>query len=413
MTPRKRKSRIYWREQGGARRAWFDGRDYADVGGRREPLVASGERAATTDPDVATQLAAERLQELETARRQRAFHGGRAVETQLGAFARLHLIAKKKAGKVTDEWLALAELSLNRAIAYFGAEREMDTLRVSDVRGWLGWLEAFTTPRKRRLGAGTVRHHLNALSNLYRRAQEEEVVIPGYNPVAALMEQPAGPRREARWIEIHDAALILEAARQMRPLGGTTLDSEAIARLRAEWAGGRYPSKHAAAAAYGVSDVVIGRILRGEVQAAAAIDAAATAHVLVAIFLLTGSRFREVAGLELDDVSFDRKTITVRPNRWRGLKTRTSHRVIPLWPQLEAILRAWVFGPRLERGGSLLVPSWSTRGEERRLRDIHRMLDRVAKRAGLGAGELRSKAFRHTYCAARLQTLDRGAPVSI
>ena len=28
-------------------------------------------------------------------------------------------------------------------------------------------------------------------------------------------------------------------------------------------------------------------------------------------------------------------------------------------------------------------------------------------------GELRSKAFRHTYCAARLQTLDRGAPVSI
>jgi hypothetical protein len=52
-------------------------------------------------------------------------------------------------------------------------------------------------------------------------------------------------------------------------------------------------------------------------------------------------------------------------------------------------------------------------GDERRLRDIHRLLDRVAKRAGLDAGELRSKAFRHTYCAVRLQTLDRGAPVSI
>jgi hypothetical protein len=50
---------------------------------------------------------------------------------------------------------------------------------------------------------------------------------------------------------------------------------------------------------------------------------------------------------------------------------------------------------------------------KRRIRDIHRLLDRVAKRAGLGAGELRSKAFRHTYCAARLQTLDRGAPVSL
>ena len=107
-----------------------------------------------------------------------------------------------------------------------------------------------------------------------------------------------------------------------------------------------------------------------------------------------------------------RRRPTVRPNRWHGLKTRTSHRVIPIWPQLEAILRAWVFGPRLERGGSLLVPSWTVRGEERRLRDIHRLLDRVAKRAGLAAGELRSKAFRHTYCAARLQMLDRGASAS-
>jgi integrase len=94
-----------------------------------------------------------------------------------------------------------------------------------------------------------------------------------------------------------------------------------------------------------VSDVVIGRILRGEVEATVATDDAAHAHVLVAIFLLTGCRFREVAGLELDDVSFDPKTITVRPNRWRGLKTPTSHRVIPLW----GFTRTWATsgtGPR-------------------------------------------------------------------
>jgi hypothetical protein len=135
MTPRKRKSRIYWRVQGAARRAWFDGRDYSAVGGGREPLIAPGERFATTDPDVATQLAAERLAELETARRGRAFHGGRAVETQLGAFARLHLIAKKKSGKFTDQWLESSELFLQRAVAYFGRERELDTIRVSHVRG--------------------------------------------------------------------------------------------------------------------------------------------------------------------------------------------------------------------------------------------------------------------------------------
>ena len=77
------------------------------------------------------------------------------------------------------------------------------------------------------------------------------------------MEKPAGPRREALWLEIHDAALILEAARQLRPLGGTTLDAEAIARLRADWAAGECPSKRAAGRAYGGSDVIVGRILRG------------------------------------------------------------------------------------------------------------------------------------------------------
>ena len=33
----------------------------------------------------------------------------------------------------------------------------------------------------------------------------------------------------------------------------------------------------------------------------------------------------------------------------------------------------------------------------------------AAGRAGWAAGDIRSKMFRHTYCAARLQTLDQGA----
>jgi hypothetical protein len=44
--------------------------------------------------------------------------------------------------------------------------------------------------------------------------------------------------------------------------------------------------------------------------------------------------------------------------------------------------------------------------------DVRNLLDRVARRAGLEPGEIRTKAFRHTYCATRLQTLDQGAPVS-
>jgi integrase len=47
------------------------------------------------------------------------------------------------------------------------------------------------------------------------------------------------------------------------------------------------------------------------------------------------------------------------------------------------------------------------------LTDFRKVLDMVAVRAGWKPGEIRSKMFRHTYCAARLQTLDQGAPVSL
>jgi hypothetical protein len=47
------------------------------------------------------------------------------------------------------------------------------------------------------------------------------------------------------------------------------------------------------------------------------------------------------------------------------------------------------------------------------LTDVRKLLDRLAERAGRARGEIRTRLFRHTYCAARLQTLDAGAPVSI
>src|SRR5712664_2416172 len=51
-------------------------------------------------------------------------------------------------------------------------------------------------------------------------------------------------------------------------------------------------------------------------------------------------------------------------------------------------------------------------GEQAMLTDFRKLLDVVAVRAGWKPGEIRSKMFRHTYCAARLQTVDGGAPVS-
>jgi len=361
--PRRRTSRVFWREQGEKRRAYGDFRDYADVGGGRETLIVSGEKMATTDPDAAERVAGARLKELEAKRRVRGLQDEdeQYAPATLASVARDHLIKKKQTGKFADRYLGSVQKQLERARDYFGADRDLTTIKVKDVTAWLAHLAD-----THHVAGGTLRHHLNALSNLYRRAQADGYVPPGYNPAAAIMEKPSAAREEARWMEPPDAALLLEAARTYR-------------------------------------------VKRKDI-------AVPFMHELLATFLLTGGRRAEVLGLETSDVSFDRKTITFRPNTWRGLKTRTSHRVVPLWPQLEEVLRPYVFGGDGPHG-HLLFPSYRVlgsgeRGGEHLLEEPRKALDAIAERAGWKAGEIRTKMFRHSYCAARLQTLDKGAPVS-
>lgn len=116
-------------------------------------------------------------------------------------------------------------------------------------------------------------------------------------------------------------------------------------------------------------------------------------------------------------MSFSRGTVTFRENRWRRLKTATSARVVPLWPQLREALDAYLStrtaGVVLHDApaSSLLFPSFRS-GSEGRLVELRKIFDRVAIRGGWHAGEIRSRALRHTYCAARLMSLDGGAPVS-
>ena len=176
------------------------------------------------------------------------------------------------------------------------------------------------------------------------------------------MEKPVGDPDEAGWLEVSDAALLLESARTYRP----------------------DPDAHAA-----------------------------PLYPLIATFLLTGGRTSEVLGLELDDISFQRQRITFRPNQWRRLKSKNSRRGVPVWPQLKDILAAYFAEKEREGGlGRLVFPS-PLDGEEKPIKDFRKALDAVAGRCGWNKGEIRSRSqFRHTYCSARLQTLDGGAPVS-
>ncbi len=360
-------ARVYWRERGGMKRAYADLRAYADVGGRQEALVAPNERLATTDPAVAQDLLARRIRELDARRRGRVLHS-EGPRVSLADCARDYLLAKageinpKSGEPVTEQWMEGEELRLRRAIAHFGQDRPLEAIAVGSAREFDAALRV-QGPHWPALSGGTRRQHLNTLGALYRYAAERQLVPPGYNPIAAWRKKPTARRLEARWLEVPDAALLLEAARIHRP---------------AHAEGGRPPITFA--------------------------------YELLATLLLTGGRESEVLGLEVDDVSLERGVVTFRPNAWRRLKTATSHRSVPLWPQLREILKAYF--PRREReGGALLFPSFRT-GKEAMITDFRKVLDAIARRAGWAPGEIRSKMFRHTYCAARLQTLDQGAAVS-
>ena len=112
------------------------------------------------------------------------------------------------------------------------------------------------------------------------------------------------------------------------------------------------------------------------------------------------------------DLDFDRRLVAFRPNPWRrGKKGKTaaSERVVPMFPQLEAILRDYLMGRhlhlRLQFDTTLLLPSAHS---GRRLIEIRKMMDHVARRAGLSEGRYYATAFRKTFATAALQTLDDG-----
>lgn len=461
MPRRRRKGRIYWRERGSDRRAYADFRDYADVGGKREPLVPRGARIATSDSAVAEALVADRLKELQERRRNKNILGVERQST-LKEFAAHHLLQKARSGNVTDAWLHTAEMHLRAVVEFFGGPVDLRVIDPPAVGRFVQWLAMQpsgrgqacpecgtrgTSARNSRdplqwtcgkcqeqgrevmwhvsgLSPSTQRKYINTLSNLYRRAASEGYVLPGYNPVAAMLDKPTDGRKEARWLEVHEAALLLEAARP-RPPAPSDFAEVAHPRKRAFLVALAQTGTRAKAAELAGVDptLIYTPTWREDEQFQRAVARCSTRpradlaipreqlHAITATFLLTGGRKAEVLGLAVEDVSFDRRTVTFRPHPWRRLKTRTSHRTVPLWPQLEEILRGYIFGGHGPRPGGLLFPS--TRAEEPQpIKDLRKALDAVAERAGWAKGEIRTKMFRHTYCAARLQTLDHGAPIS-
>lgn len=367
MAPRKKRPKVrgpYWRKQrdGSPARAYGD---FRFLGGKREPLCPPGESFATTSEVDAARLYAVRLADLSEGT-------GRASPVTVkrhGTMARAvtQYVEHRRAGsKATPNWLNQTANFLGRAVAFFGADRQLRTIAAGDVAAWVVHLRSQESGRGGTFGEESIRKHLAALFGLFRRASREGWAPKGYNPVSEL-EKDERPGRDPSpdvWLEVHDAARLLEAARTYRP-------------------GKKDPRMQ-------------------------------LVYPLLAAWLLTGGRCAEVTGLDLKDLDFDRKIVHFRPNDWRRLKNAGSERVVPMWPQLEAALRGYLEGVhldlRLRFDTTLLFPS-PRNGQM--ILDVRKLIDGAAGRAGLREGLYRVTAFRKTYASARLQTLDSGAPVAM
>jgi integrase len=245
------------------------------VGGRYEALKPPGERWGTTDREIAVKLLADRIVQLEQRRRDR-YLLGRTNSATLAEYSVHHLRVKARSGNVRYETVAGNHRALGVFMDRVGADRPLESITTEDIVEYDTFLSTLPGLYGQTLSGQSRRHYLNAISNLYRRAQSEGYVPPGYNPVAAMIDKPTGRQLEARWLEVHEGALLLEAARV-------------------------FEGKRA--------DLAIPFV-----------------HTLIGTLLLTGGRWREVAGLLVSDVSFERHTITFRPHEHRRLKTQTSHR---------------------------------------------------------------------------------------
>ena len=333
---RANRNRVYPRTRNGGTRYWGDFRDFSDVGGALEPLRPAGERFATQDLDEAVAVAKSRLIELKRLRMEASVMFTAAADlSRLDAYIEHHLVELAQSSAVTPAWLEAIELHLDTARDFFPDGIRLAEFRPRMIKEYIAHLASLPSGRLgpggtvKRLAPSSQRKYLNSLSGLFTSAIEDGLLPMGANAVAGVKRKPsnqsAGER--AAWLEVHIAALLLHAAMTYVP-------------KRADMA-------------------------------------LPCAFEVLATLMLTGAREPECYGMYIEDVNFERETITIWPNEDRRLKNDGSQRVMRLWPQLAAILKAYLAGP-LRPTGRLLFPREA--GTDAMITDLRSYLNTLADR---------------------------------
>ena len=363
------------RGQKGTVRWYADFRAFREVGGGREALVSPGRSRATDDKKEALLLADNRLRELEDL--ERFIRPELSGQRLLAVCGRKWLRHRAKTGGTTKQWMKDLERHIQRAAEFFGADRDLSTIGYTE---WEEWHTHLLLDYEHCGGIGfsesSAHKHLCSLSAVYEFGAHRQILPRGRNPVPPSSEREVD-HVTTPYLEVPEMAEIL-------------------------------------------------RFLLEEYRPTREDLAVPFAYEIVATAALTGGRKGEVTRLKPSDIDFVRKTVTFtrRVRRRKGGTTKTIIRTVPLHPQLEQILRAYLAGPHAPTG-TLLFPQYVD-GTEQPLGDLRKVFVRIdlpdvvheravrlnGDRAEGREYQLSWLMLRHTYCTARLQTLDRGQPIA-
>lgn len=364
----------YYQRQDRGGEYWVDFSAWKPVeGAKRGPLYIDENRTKTTDSDAARRAfgALEAIME----ERWRQHVQGRAGSTAADRNPKVRVFAMKthfptKKGEVKAP-------SLNREIRALkvvlrNTDREVRIKTITPI-----WLQEYTKKRLAQgIAASTILKELSAVSELCKTAVERGI-LPS-NPVRKMRKKPSPARGERPFLENDQAGDLLVAARR-----------------RDSSIGGR---------------------------------ATRFMEPLLSTMLVQGCRDSEGRGTVRRDVDLEEGRFHIRPNDYRGLKRHWHRRSMPLWPQTREAMERHLF---------MADPKDPTRRIERFepdepifpglgggiIQDVRLSYWAILVDAGLATykdpeekdkGIQEAIAFhilRHTYCAARLQTTDRGAPI--
>lgn len=364
-------------------RWYLDLRSYC---GGRPALKPPGEPRATTDIDIAIDLATKILHDVRAGRTQDYFAGIR-TRMSVGELAHAWLEAQyalgvDEAGPATTARYAVALEQLFADQLWNGAPAEIaldpalpaDRLTPAHVQRALATLRKRPSRKGGTLGETSLHHVVVAMKLAYDFGAERYVVPKDSNPWGKLKTGRA-PRRQKEYktdcLEGYEVAALLQ-----------TLEATA--------------------------------------------EGARPVHAIAMVLAYTGARLSEVLGLRIADIDLLRDLIYIAPNEWRTVKSG-DERSIRIWrdlkPVLRDVLRSRGLGPSKSR---LLFPAEAcdANGREQMWRPrftpvLMKALPHAAKLLGPALGPkllekyVTAKVFRVSYCSARCQTTDGDRPVAM